>query len=78
MYVVGSECFQVVMSVTNISVSYGRYFFQTTVQSKVHAHGITFQHEERFVTPRREGLRILERSRILRPSRRGVTKRAIL
>eukprot|EP01047_Picozoa_sp_COSAG01_P093504 COSAG01_NODE_24622_length_772_cov_2.803863_1_plen_39_part_10 len=32
----------------------------------------------RFVTPRREGLRILERSRILRPSRRGVTKRAIL
>eukprot|EP01049_Picozoa_sp_SAG25_P007873 SAG25_NODE_669_length_6038_cov_4.314531_1_plen_182_part_00 len=29
----------------------------------------------RFVTPRREGLRILERSRILRPSRRGVTKR---
>jgi hypothetical protein len=29
----------------------------------------------RFVTPRREGLRILDRSRILRPSRRGVTKR---
>jgi hypothetical protein len=32
----------------------------------------------RFVTPRLEGLRILERSRILRPSRRGVTKRAII
>eukprot|EP01047_Picozoa_sp_COSAG01_P037630 COSAG01_NODE_3004_length_6735_cov_44.599759_7_plen_226_part_00 len=29
----------------------------------------------RFVTPRLEGLRILERSRILRPSRSGVTKR---
>eukprot|EP01047_Picozoa_sp_COSAG01_P058574 COSAG01_NODE_6918_length_3439_cov_26.474850_3_plen_49_part_00 len=48
MYVVGSEYFQVIMSVTNISVSYGRYFFKTTVQStKVHAHGITFQHEEK-------------------------------
>eukprot|EP01047_Picozoa_sp_COSAG01_P120987 COSAG01_NODE_49753_length_369_cov_0.948148_1_plen_48_part_01 len=33
MYVVRSECFQVIMSVTNISVSYGRYFFKTTVQS---------------------------------------------
>eukprot|EP01047_Picozoa_sp_COSAG01_P081061 COSAG01_NODE_16013_length_1278_cov_14.687023_2_plen_75_part_00 len=29
----------------------------------------------RFVTPRREGLRTLERSKVLRPSRRGVTKR---
>jgi hypothetical protein len=32
----------------------------------------------RFVTPRLEGLRILERSRIIRPSRRGVTKRCEL
>jgi hypothetical protein len=32
----------------------------------------------RFVTPRLEGLRTLERSKVLRPSRRGVTKRVIL